>query len=372
MRHNHALRAILLFDDADEIVYENRIYRERINFNLPTTTFREAFRVDKPIVEDLENRIGFRIDRLTDRSHALSVREQILITLHFLGNGSFYHINGHVHGIDKGTICRTVHRVCFLIAKYLMPLFIRWPTDSRNISRKFQRIAGFPHVKGLIDGTLIRIDAPSVDEPVYVGRDHRHSFNVVVVSGPHYEFFFISAKCGGSFHDSRVLQSSNLWAKWELQGWRPDGDRHSIILGDSAYPLRSWLMTPNIRNVHFNNPNLARGVRRYLAKHRKTRFMVECAIGIFKEQFPCLNQLRVRSPERISYIIYACATLHNMQNNYRHGSYAYDAILNEIANRDAEDDVLNAQIPLNEDEEALNEMDGIDRQLELLEFFQHQ
>lgn len=316
-----------------------RIYRERINFNLTSHSFREAFRVDPTVVESLENRIGIHIERV--RSCGLSVREQILLTLHFLGNGSFYHINGHVHGIDKAAICRAVHRVCFFIAKYLMPLFVRWPSNSFNVSTKFERKAGFPNVKGLIDGTLVRIDAPSIDEPVFVGRDNKHSINVVVVSGPHHEFFFVSAKCGGSFHDSRCLQISSLWTTWELNGWRPDNDRRSIILGDSAYPLRQWLMTPNVRNVNAMDPDLAPAVEIYLRKHRKTRFMVECAIGIFKEQFPCLNQLRVRSPRRISIIIYACAVLHNMQNHYRHGSYAYDDRLNRIAIRQPQDDIFN-------------------------------
>lgn len=359
---------LLFFDDGDEIFLRPRIYRDRINFNLDSTSFREAFRVDPPVVHEIERRIGVYIERLTNRSHALSVREQILITLHFLGNGSYYHINGHVHGIDKSTICRTVHNVCYYISKYLMPLYIRWPTDAQYISEKFERIAGFPNVKGIIDGTLVHIDAPSVDEPVFVGRDNRHSINVVVVCGPHYEFFFVSAKNGGSVHDSRCLQTSALWRTWELQNWRPNNDRRSIILGDSAYPLRSWLMTPVIRNVIARDPALAQPMERYLRKHRKTRFRVECTIGIWKEQFPCLNQLRVRSPQRCSIIIYSCAVLHNMQNHYRHGSFRHDAILNRFVNRD--DAIpLNEPIPLNEDEEAIAEMDAIERQRQLIEYF---
>lgn len=273
-----------------------------------------------------------------------------------------------MHGIDKGTICRTVHRVCFFISKYLMPSYIRWPTNTVDVSRKFSRKAGFPNVKGIIDGTHVHIDALSIDEPVFVGRDSKHSINVVVVSGPHHEFYFVSAKCGGSFHDSRCLQTSALWTAWELNGWRPDNDRQTIILGDSAYPLRQWLMTPNIRNVNARDPDLAQAVQIFLRKHRKTRFMVECSIGIWKKQFPCLNHLRVRSPRRMSIIIYACAVLHNMQNHHRHGSYAYDDRLNRIAVREPQDGMINAQFPHDEDD-VFNDLDGVDRQRELLEYF---
>lgn len=180
-----------------------------MNFDL-TSSFREAFRCDQFVVYKIEAAIGHELIRQTFRSKALTPREQILATLHFLGNGSPYHINGHLHGIDKGTVCRTIHHVCYLITTLLMPLFVRWPTNCQHIDERFEQKAGFPHVKGIIDGTLIHIDAPSEEEPAFVSRDNRHSINVVVVSGPNHEFFFISAKSPGSFHDSRCLQICNM------------------------------------------------------------------------------------------------------------------------------------------------------------------
>ena len=45
-------------------------------------------------------------------------------------------------------------------------------------------------------------------------------------------------KWPGSVHDARILRESALYR--ELPSNRPDG----IILGDSAYPLLPWLMTP--------------------------------------------------------------------------------------------------------------------------------
>lgn len=155
------------------------------------------FLVDMLVVEHIERSIGNELLRHTFRSHSLSPREQILISLHFLGNGSQYHVNGYLHGINKGTVCRCVHTVCRLIVLRLMTSFVRWPTNILNIDHKFQQKAGFPNVVGLIDGTLIHIDAPSEDEPTYVSRDNRHSINVLVVSGPNHEFFLYISKIIG-------------------------------------------------------------------------------------------------------------------------------------------------------------------------------
>lgn len=106
-----------------------------------------------------------------------------------------------------------------------------------------------------------------------------------------------------------------ICVSWEINQWRPGDDERSIILGDSAYPLKSWLMTPIIRNVNVAIPGLKEACRIYAQRHRRTRFMVECAIGIWKEQFPILNQFRMRSPIRIINAIYTTATVHNMQSS---------------------------------------------------------
>lgn len=359
---------LFLLDDDEDEIHHRRVYQPRITFNLPNSSFREAFRVDMEVVERVEHSIGFELQRNTLRSHALTPREEILLAFHFFGNGAQYHINGHLHGVNRGTVCRSIHRVCYLITRRLMPLFIRWPTNSRHIDQLFQRKAGFPNVKGIIDGTLIHIDAPSRDEPTYVSRDNKHAMNVVIVCGPKHEFYFISAKCPGSYHDSRCLRVSNLWLNWDVHGWRPDNNYRSIILGDSGYPLRSWLITPIVRNVNIR-PHLRNGIRSYLERHRKTRFIVECSIGIWKEQFPCLNHLRIRDPVRISNLIYATATLHNMQNFFRHGSYDFDERLNLIAHRDFEDFEHLEEIEGDGEGNRFADIAATNKQLQIIEYF---
>lgn len=366
---NRIIFWLLDFDDDVRVHYRNRRHLQRINFNLTTSSFRETFRVDQLVFDKIERSIGIELQRRTFRSYALSAREQILITLHFLGNGAQYHVNGYLHGIDKGTVCRCVHEVCRLVTVHLMPLFIKWPSNSANILRQFERKAGFPNVIGIIDGTLIHMDAPTDDEPIFVSRDNRHSINTLVVSGPNNEFFYVSAKAPGSFHDSRCLQISSLWNAWEHHQWRPRNANQSIILGDSAYPLKSWLMTPTVRNINMV-PEFENAINLYQRKHRTTRFIVECTIGIWKEEYPVLNGFRFRSPVRISNAIYATATLHNMQNFHRNGSYNFDRNLNAIANREHNEieiipniDEHNAEIILNDDVAAVN------RQREFIEYF---
>lgn len=349
-------------EDDEFIPRLRRIVLPRINFNLHSSIFRQSFRVDMEVANQLELLIG-RYLQNTNMNNALTPRQQILTALHFLGNNAQYHVNGQVHGISKSTVFRYIHRVCYLISYHLLPLFVRWPSVSLMVERRFFFIAGFPHIRGVVDGTLVHIDAPSFDEPAYVGRDNKHSINVILVGGPQNEFFFVSAKFPGSIHDARAIRNTNLWQLWEIEGWRPDNDHQSIILGDSAYPLTSWLIPPVVRNVNANIRRLARGVPLFETTHRKTRFVIECSIGILKEEFPCLNYFRIRNPIRIARAIYTCVTLHNMQNIHHRGSYVYDAVLNRIAHEPPPNDNNTIDNQLQNDEE---EMNGVIRQRQIL------
>lgn len=100
---------------------------------------------------------------------------------------------------------------------------------------------------------------------------------------------------------------------------------NAVILGDNAYPLRTWLMTSNINNVN-RNKNSSADIEAYLTVFRKTRFRVENSIGILKQQFPCLKELRLSSPLKASNIANACVILHNVQNKYCNTHYNFDAM----------------------------------------------
>lgn len=94
-----------------------------------------------------------------------------------------------------------------------MTQFVSFPLGAHTLQvhkRAFMDIAGFPGVVGVIDGTHVRIIAPSEDEAVFVNRMRFHSINVQLVFNADYKILDIVAKRPGSTHDARTLSESGL------------------------------------------------------------------------------------------------------------------------------------------------------------------
>lgn len=285
-----------------------RVFRPRINFNVfEDFVFKEKFRIHRATFEYILNALGARLEHLTHRNHCLSPTQQILCALHWMGSGCQYHVIADAHGIHKSTVQRCVKRVSLAVTETLFCEWVRWPAENcRSIAEQFSLVSDFaPVIAGIMDGTLISINSPTQHENLYVDRHGRHSINTLMVCGPNYEFFFLSAKWPGSTHDSRVLRTSTLYREWQ-NGWRPFPG--AVILGDSAYSLQNWLITPNIpHNIERNE-----AVTRFLRIFRSTRRLVENSFAIVKGKFLCLKYLRLQ-PTAACRIIQTAVTLHNIE-----------------------------------------------------------
>lgn len=278
-----------------------KYYAPRINFSFQyAADFYEYFRMTPAKVEQILRVIGPDI-QLTNRGGALQPFQQLCVTLHWLGQGNQYHGTGLTHGIHKSTVGRTIQRVVSAINRRLFQSTVCWPSNISGVVEQFYRMARFPSVIGVIDGSLIPIDAPTINEEAFVDRKGSHSINCMVVCGPNLEFFYVSANWPGSVHDARVLRRSSLFRRMEESNIFPNG----VILGDSAYPLKVWLMKP-LHNDPTND-----GERNYNSRLKSTRQTVERALGLLKEKFPCLNHLRV-NPHFAGQIFKCCVTLCNI------------------------------------------------------------
>jgi hypothetical protein len=109
---------------------------------------------------------------------------QLLVTLRFYATGTFQLVVGDTFGVDKSTICRTVHRVTRVIAG-LSPKYIRFPStdkERRDTMQSFYQSTKFPGVLGAIDCTHVPIQSPGGDDAeIYRNRKGYFSVNVQLV-----------------------------------------------------------------------------------------------------------------------------------------------------------------------------------------------
>lgn len=104
----------------------------------------------------------------------------------------------------------------------------------------------------------------------------------------------------GSSHDSHIFNNSALKVRLENGEF---GDR--VLLGDSGYPLKHYLMTPIL------NPRTP-AEELYNRSHISTRSIIERTFGIIKRRFPILTcgmRCQLRIAQRI---IVAAAVIHNI------------------------------------------------------------
>uniref|UniRef100_A0A915EBG5 Regulatory protein zeste n=1 Tax=Ditylenchus dipsaci TaxID=166011 RepID=A0A915EBG5_9BILA len=198
---------------------------------------------------------------------------------------------------------------------------IKWPSDEgecRRIASSFFRLAnpGMPTVCGAVDGSLIKLaHCPSEHESQFVDRHQQHSINAMAVAGPDYRFYSLSAKWPGSVNAARVLRNSSLATQFS-DGWRPFPG--AVLLGDSIYGASDWLvpMRPHAHSsmMYSTGILIVHSVCCYqlLRCHSKTRRVVECAFGLWKNRFQCLKSgMRLKSPTYCGEVIMACEHLHN-------------------------------------------------------------
>ena len=289
-------------------VHKPRVFRDRTQplDYMDDDELISRYRLPRQCIVHLCDLLAAELQRSTSRSCALPVTTQILVALRFYSTGSMQRVAGDLHGISQPSVSRCVHAVSKLLT-HKASGYISFPTDDaaqRNNMDEFYRIANFPNVLGCIDGTQIQILSPVLNENIYVCRKGFHSLNVQAICNAQLEFINIVAKYPGSAHDSFIWHNCAVYHYMEQH----TAQHQRWLLGDSGYPLSSFLMTPIMNATTPAEMN-------YNKKHSQTRNTVERAFGPLKMRFRCLHNTGgclQSPPERCAQIITACAVLHNM------------------------------------------------------------
>lgn len=353
-------------DESDEDFQQppakKKTYYPRINFNRQLDEFRARFRLTRAAVERIIQDIGHQLEHDTDHNMALTPNQQLCLALRYLGGGGIMLTIGDGHGPAKSTVSRSLHAVVEAINDHYFNEIVKWPENIEDVVAGFYKIARIPSCIGVIDGSHVPIKKPAVDEHQYVNRygGHiKHSINTMMVSGPKYQFFYLSAKRPGNCSDQRVLRLSTLAHRFDRDNWRPLPK--AILLGDSGYQLREWLITPIL------GINTTDAEEEFNRRQKKTRRIVECSFGILKKRYACLEKLRLPSPEFSAAVIKTCVILHNISISYQPlDQDEINEIMREIEEREG--------LHLNEEQIRLDgatDVAGLRRRAELVNMIEY-
>ncbi|CAN8019531.1 unnamed protein product, partial [Ixodes persulcatus] len=301
-----------------------RIFRKHANaFAMPEEKFRCQHRLSKSTVtwlcDQLRDEEGIRRQRETETT--MTVEQQVLIALRFFATGGY---QGAIATYESLAVVQsTVSRAVTAVANGIVNRLRRdgWVDFPRSEAAKAAAKEGFrrhhgklTNIVGCVDGTFVAILGPKETDTVGLVLRLRHEQRASL-------FGFISLICDadmriecidptmpGSTHDSFMWKSS--WLREQLMQGRILGPGEAL-LGDSAYPLEPWMLTP-VTNARACRQS--RAIRRYNSRHASMRSVVERCIGLLKQRFRCLHKYRTLfySSYIAGTIISACAILHNV------------------------------------------------------------
>jgi hypothetical protein len=199
------------------------------------------YRLDREWIYTLCDELREDLEKSTKRSRSLPVSLQIMIALRYYASGSYMNVIGDAHRVSKMSVSRCINIVSKCIANNIKN-YIKFHMsvgERPQVMYDFYDIKEFPLVLGAVDGTLIPIKAPSVDEHLYVCRKGYHALNIECVCSANNQFLDVVAHWPGSTHDAHIWNNCNLSLAFE------SGEIHNDWLhGDSAYGLKPWLLTP--------------------------------------------------------------------------------------------------------------------------------
>jgi len=233
---------------------------------------------------------------LTGKVH--SVEMKLMCFLWLMGNTESFRSVADRFGMSKSSLHLCVSNVADALFQ-LAPEELLFPKNISQlhaISRTFDK---FPGVIGCVDGTYIPMTGKSgTKRDAYICRKGYPAMHVQIVSDNNLKILDITAGHPGSVHDARVFRNSKLYQ--HLQTLPPNFH----VLGDSAYPLESYIMTPYKDNGH-----LTAEQKKYNAIHSSSRCCVERCIGLLKGKFRRLKNFDAKDDILMCKLIVSSAVI---------------------------------------------------------------
>ncbi|XP_065892383.1 uncharacterized protein [Dysidea avara] len=290
----------------------------------------ENFRMSKETFLYICRRLsGVLIRQDTVMRRSISVQQRVAITLWCLATPAEYRTISHLFGVARSSVCEIVHETCNAIVDVLLKEYIKFPTgrDLDQTVNLFKSKWGVPQCFGAVDGCHVPISVPCENHTEYYNRKGWYSMLIQGLADANYCFLDICVGWPGSVHDARVFSHSNLYSKITRGQLLPDKPElisgisvPLFMIGDSAYPLQSWLLKP-----FQHNSDLTTQQRTFNYRISRARIVVENTFGRLKARWRRLMKRNDMFVHNIPQVIAAACVLHNICE--QHNQHFNDAWL---------------------------------------------
>ncbi len=247
---------------------------------------------------------------------AIPVEKRVAIALWCLATPAEYRTIGHLFGVARSTVCIIVHSVVDAIVNVLLRQYIQFPTGEQltNVINGFESTWNFPQCAGGIDGCHIPVQAPLMNHTDYYNR--KGWYSIILQAVVDHRYIFRDVYCGwpGCVHDSRVLANSTLYER-ATDGQILNGEMRQLsgvdvpvmLVGDSGYPLTTWLMKP-----YTFSGNLTPEQKHFNYRLSRARIVTENAFGRLKARWRRLLKQNDMDIQNATKVVVACCILHNV------------------------------------------------------------
>ncbi|KAM6992687.1 uncharacterized protein LKV04_008658 [Tautogolabrus adspersus] len=296
--------------------FPNLCQELEINETSDFTNFARLFPVQFHMLKELINPIIRRQN--TNYRDCISVRDRLMITLHFLATGESFRSLSHQFQVGLSTIRQFVPETCAAIYKVLKDKYLKCPDtveEWQQVADGFRAQWNFPNCLGALDGKHVNIrPPPGTGSTLY---NYKHTFPIVLMAlvDSSYRFLYVDVGCNGRISDGRVFGGCSLQGALENRMSNipppaplPASDTLApfCIVADETFPLKEYLMKPY--------PNRRLSVEQRVFNYRLSRAqrVVENAFGILANRFHVFQTtINIQDTAKVEDITLAGCALHN-------------------------------------------------------------
>ena len=295
--------------------------------------FFETFRMSRTTFYFILNKIHNSLLKEFITEEPIPPECRLAITIYKLARGDYMYTIGEMCGIAESTVCSIVIETCQVIVNILWNDAVKkqFPSTENEFKKKMEEFGEewqFPYAFAGVDGSHLPIKCPNGGAQAmkqYFNFKGFYSIVLMALVDAKYRFIWASVGVPRNTHDSTLVQSSELWSRivegkvipnmvQEVEGI----EIPPLVLGDGAFPLRTWIMKPHGDAV------LPDDKRYFNFRHSRARLVTEGAFGRLKSRFRVLFQKCESKKETVKLYGLACVVLHNLC--IEHGDFQESSI----------------------------------------------